>query len=148
MRAGRLKDQRAATGAIPTVSGRVFSAVFAALATIATIARRLAASASAVAPGAPFEGLLTGLLAWCLRRDVTRQDRQHAGEMNLVWLPGRELANASLGLSGDSWDLTLWGKNVLDKKYVSNSLFIIQFGSYTPGFGERATAGVTFNWRL
>ncbi len=102
----------------------------------------------AAATGASFEAPLTDSLAWFLRGDVTYQDKQYAEEMNLAWLPGRTLVNASVGLSGDSWDLTLWGKNVLDKKYVSNSLFIIQFGSYTPGFGERATAGVTFNWRL
>ena len=80
-----------------------------------------------------------------MRADVTYQNKQYVEEMNLAWIPSRTLVNASIGLiGGDMWEVQLWGKKLFDKKYIANSLFIIQFGSYSPSYGERLTAGATF----
>jgi iron complex outermembrane receptor protein len=95
--------------------------------------------------GANWEASLTDSIDYYIRADVTYQNKQYAEEMNLAWLPSRTLVNASIGLvGGEMWEVQLWGKNLFDKKYVANSLFIIQFGSYSPSYGERLTAGATF----
>jgi iron complex outermembrane receptor protein len=67
--------------------------------------------------------------------------------MNLGWIGARTLANASVGLRKGSWEAQLWGKNLTDETYITSSLFIIQFGQYTPSLGERRTGGISVTYR-
>ena len=67
--------------------------------------------------------------------------------MNLGHIQSRALLNASTGIQGHNWTLTIWGKNIFNKKYVADSFFI-DAGSigYGVSLGELATGGVTFSY--
>jgi iron complex outermembrane receptor protein len=80
---------------------------------------------------------------YSLHGDVTYQSKQQAEEMNLAQIPARTLVNLSASLSKDFWEVTVWGKNVLNKKYVADSFFIVSGVGYSPSMGETATVGVT-----
>ena len=84
---------------------------------------------------------------WNVHGEFTYQSQQQEEEMNLAQIPSRLLFNASAGVKRDGWDLTFWGRNVLNKKYVADSFFILAgSGSYTVSYGERATYGATLNF--
>jgi iron complex outermembrane receptor protein len=57
------------------------------------------------------------------------------------------LVNLRLGLRSVSghWDLSLWGKNVTDRRYVANYLSYgtLLPGAYVPFFADPATYGAT-----
>lgn len=97
--------------------------------------------------GTTWKDTIFGSYQWNIHADLTYQSYQDADEMNLAKIPSRLLVNASAGIRGSNWDLTLWGKNVFDKHYVADSLFILVGGasSYGVSLGELATAGVTLN---
>jgi iron complex outermembrane receptor protein len=81
---------------------------------------------------------------WNLHGEFTYQSKQQVEEMNLAQIQSRLLFNASLGIKGDNWDVTLWGKNIFDKKYVADSYFILAgSASYAVSLGELATGGIT-----
>jgi iron complex outermembrane receptor protein len=87
------------------------------------------------------------------RADVTYQTKQYADEANLAWVPSRAIVNASTGVNINGFNVQAWVKNLFDKKYVSNSLFLIGTGgagssSYVPLFGERRTMGVTGSFKF
>jgi iron complex outermembrane receptor protein len=84
---------------------------------------------------------------WYVRGDLSHQSKQYLEEMNLGWIGARTLANASVGLRKGSWEAQLWGKNLTDETYITSSLFIIQFGQYTPSLGERRTGGISVTYR-
>jgi iron complex outermembrane receptor protein len=84
---------------------------------------------------------------WNVHGEFTYQSQQEVEEMNLAQIPSRILFNASAGIKGQYWDLTFWGKNILNKKYVADSLFVLAgAGSYTVSYGELATYGATLNF--
>ncbi len=87
------------------------------------------------------------------RTDLTYQTKQYADEANLAFVPSRTLVNASLGLDISGFDLQLWVKNLFDKRYVSNALFLIGTGgagsaSYVPILGEQRTMGVSASFKF
>lgn len=87
------------------------------------------------------------------RVDVTYQTKQFADEANLSFLPSRTLVNASLGLDIKGIRMQAWVKNLFDKKYVSNALFLIGTGgagsaSYVPILGEQRTMGLTASYKF
>jgi iron complex outermembrane receptor protein len=86
-------------------------------------------------------------LKWTLHGDFTYQSAQQVEEMNLGHIQSRALLNASTGIQGHNWTLTIWGKNIFNKKYVADSFFI-DAGSigYGVSLGELATGGVTFSY--
>lgn len=84
---------------------------------------------------------------WNVRGEFTYQSKQQAEEMNLAQIPSRLLFNASAGIKGHGWDLTVWGRNIFNRKYVADSLFVLTTsGSYTVSYGELATYGATLNF--
>jgi iron complex outermembrane receptor protein len=83
---------------------------------------------------------------WNVHGEFTYQSDQEVEEMNLAQIPARLLINASIGIKRANWDLTLWGKNIFDKKYAADSFFIADgSASYGVSLGELATYGVTLN---
>ncbi len=82
------------------------------------------------------------------RADVTYQTKQFADEANLAFVPDRTLVNASTGLTVGNFSAQVWVKNLFDKEYVSNALFLIGTGgagsaSYVPILGDKRTFGLT-----
>ena len=87
------------------------------------------------------------------RVDVTYQTKQFADEANLAVIPSRTLVNASLGLDIEGIRLQVWAKNLFNRKYVSNALFLIGTGgagsaSYVPILGEQRTMGLTASYKF
>lgn len=85
----------------------------------------------------------TGLFA---QVDLFGAGKQYFDAENNLSDDGYQTVNAQVGYHGDSWDVSLWGKNVLDaryatKKLISNSQTIVEDGA-------PMTFGVTVGWRF
>jgi iron complex outermembrane receptor protein len=99
------------------------------------------------AGGATYHHSIFGDYQWNIHGDFTYQSEQEVEEMNLAQIQSRVLFNASMGIKGHDWDLSVWGKNIFDKKYVADSFFILTgAGGYAVSLGELATGGVTLNY--
>lgn len=102
--------------------------------------------------GATVNGDLGGDRSWFGRIGGTYESRQYVDEANLAFVPPRLLVNANAGIDAGRFNFNLWGKNLLDKQYVSSSLFLIGTGgalsaSYVPTLGDRRTVGLTVTVR-
>lgn len=86
-------------------------------------------------------------LEYFVRADAAYQSKQYIEAMNLAWIPGRTLLNATSGVSGRSWDVQLWARNLLDKKYVSGVTLGSPNAYYNAYLGERRTFGITASYR-
>ncbi len=98
--------------------------------------------------GLGFEGDIGSTGEFYLRGDVTYQTKQFVDEANLAWVPDRMLVNAQAGVTFGPVSVRAVVQNLLDKDYVSNSLFLIGTGgalssSYVPILGYGRTARVT-----
>ena len=82
------------------------------------------------------------------RIDFNYRGKMYATPMNLAHNGGRTLANANVSLSGGKWDITFWGRNILDTEYVANSFVLPSFTRYIVGLGARRTMGLTVNYSL
>ena len=78
-----------------------------------------------------------------LRVDFNFRDSMFATPMNLAHNGDRTLANASLQVQSEKWQVTLWGRNILDEEYVANSFVLASFNRYIVGLGARRTVGLT-----
>jgi iron complex outermembrane receptor protein len=80
-----------------------------------------------------------------LRGDLAYQDKMYAEVLNLATLPSRTLLDINLSVTSPSRNLTLtlWGKNVTDEEYVSNSLVIGFANNYAASLAPGAAWGVT-----
>lgn len=82
------------------------------------------------------------------RGDVTYQSQMQVEEMNIAQIQARTLVNARVGFAKNNWSADIWGKNILDKKYISNSFFIISGTGYSVAMGERQTYGMTLRYKF
>jgi iron complex outermembrane receptor protein len=87
------------------------------------------------------------------RADVSYRTKQFIDEANLAFVPERTLVNAATGLTIGNLDVQLWVRNLFDKKYVSNSFFLIGTSgalsaAVNPVLGEQRTAGLTGTFRF
>jgi iron complex outermembrane receptor protein len=100
-------------------------------------------------------------LRWSARADYVRFSRQYEGFYNLAWVGPRENVNVRLTLSAESWDVTLWGRNVTDDDTPTTILRSVAFrdddgaGPYTASsrafagfFPDRRNFGVTVSKRF
>jgi len=83
-----------------------------------------------------------------VRGDVSTQTKQYLEEMNIGWVPGRTLVDATAGLSLGRYDVQLWAKNLFDEEYATSSLALVGTGGartmqYAPFMGEQRTFGIT-----
>jgi iron complex outermembrane receptor protein len=58
------------------------------------------------------------------------------------------LVNVRLGLQGNRWDATLWSRNVLNKKYITEVSAAPEFGGgfASPGHGRSFGADVAYKF--
>ncbi len=94
--------------------------------------------------GGQYETTIRDSLDFFARADLTYQSKRYVDALNLAYSPERYNLSASVGLQGERWSVTAWGKNLTDETYVTSSLFIIQFRRYGPAVNDGRTAGVTF----
>jgi iron complex outermembrane receptor protein len=83
-----------------------------------------------------------------VRGDVSTQTKQYLEEMNIGWVPGRTLVDATAGLSLGRYDVQLWAKNLFDEEYATSSLALVGTGgartmTYAPFMGDQRTFGIT-----
>lgn len=70
------------------------------------------------------------------RLDFSHTGKTYTDNTNTAFVAGRELVDASIALSNDTWSLRLWAKNLFDKQYVAYS--------FTTFAGSGAGSGVTY----
>jgi iron complex outermembrane recepter protein len=58
------------------------------------------------------------------------------------------LLNARISLNSDRWDLTLWGKNILDQRYAADVTAILEPYSTALDYGQLMTWGIDFRMRF
>jgi iron complex outermembrane receptor protein len=88
-----------------------------------------------------------------LRVDASYQTKQYVDEVNLAWVPDRFLMNLQAGVNIGNISVSAVVQNLLDERYVSNSLFLIGTGgagstSYVPIFGLDRTARITVGYNF
>lgn len=98
--------------------------------------------------GASFNTDLSSAMEFFSRLDVAGQSKQYVSELNATTIAPRTLFNGRLGVRGDNWSVSVWGKNLFDKKYVSNAFFIATpfFTDYVPTVGNRRRLGATLTF--
>lgn len=82
------------------------------------------------------------------RVDFNYRGNMFATPMNLAHNGGRTVANASMKIGGEKWQVALWGRNILDEEYVANSFVLASFNRYIVGLGARRTFGLTLKYGL
>lgn len=97
--------------------------------------------------GVQWENEISTDLGYYIRADAAYQSSHFAESINISSAPGRVVVNGRLGFDyKETVTVSFWARNLLDKKYISNSLQIIQaastnlVGTY---YGERRTFGLT-----
>ena len=89
-----------------------------------------------------------GDLNTAFRVDFNYRGSMFATPMNLAHNGGRTVANASMRVGGEKWQVALWGRNILDEEYVANSFVLASFNRYIVGLGARRTFGLTLKYGL
>ncbi|WP_205743116.1 TonB-dependent receptor [Halioglobus maricola] len=82
------------------------------------------------------------------RLDANYRSKMYATPLNLADNGSRTLANLSVSLRDEHWDLTLWGKNIFDEEYVANSFVLPSFSGYIVGLGPKATWGLNARYNF
>lgn len=103
-----------------------------------------------LALGVQFDGAVSSA-DYSLRADVAYQSSFFSDVANLATIPSRTVVNATGTVNlTDELEIRVWARNLLDEKYVSNSMRIFQrapnpnlFGAL---YGERRTVGVTVSY--
>ena len=93
--------------------------------------------------GLQYETELASGMGLFARLDYTHQSKQYLEANNFGWVAPRDNMNASVGISGERWSVTAWGRNILDDTYVTNSLYIGSLRRYVPALNDGLNAGVT-----
>jgi len=76
---------------------------------------------SSLMAGVRYEHALTDSMSWITRVDYYRTGEIYYSEDNAVYQPSYQTVDAQLGLQGERWSATLWGKNVFDKRFVTSA---------------------------
>jgi iron complex outermembrane receptor protein len=97
------------------------------------------------AVGAEYRDALVGEWDYFAGADVTYQNKQYQDSMNLVAISGYTLLDGRLGVDNGKWKAFVWGKNLLNKKYIQNAFTILSLRQYAPSFGEKRTLGATIS---
>lgn len=83
------------------------------------------------------------------RIDLNYQSRQWVDNLNEAYIPSRTLYNASMNwTSPEHWELSLWGKNITDKEYISGTFQLALFNKYIVSYGAGRTYGGTLKYKF
>ncbi|WP_291439402.1 TonB-dependent receptor [Desulfovibrio sp.] len=85
----------------------------------------------------------TGLFA---QVDLFGAGKQYFDAENTLSDSGYQTINAQIGYHGDNWDVSVWGKNVLDARYATKKL--VAAGQTIVEDGAPMTFGVSVGWRF
>jgi iron complex outermembrane receptor protein len=96
---------------------------------------------NALALTATLHGRWAGDRGWYVSTGFDVTDRQFITSDNVNWLGARHLLSAGAGVTGQAFDFSLWGRNLLDQHYVTNAGFL------PTGFGDSFLFGDCANGR-
>ena len=99
-----------------------------------------------------YEGALGGSLGWVARLEYNYTDDFYMAQdldENLV-NDASHVVNARLGLFGGDrrWEITAWGRNLLDEEYYAIGFDIPVLSGYAAINAPPRTYGVTVNYRM
>lgn len=100
------------------------------------------------AMGIQYETEVNDETSFYIRADGSYQSRSFADTVNVSEIGDRLLVNARAGVTYNNFSLSLWGRNIFDKRYVSNSTQIVQAFAgniLSSFFGDRRTLGATLS---
>ncbi len=101
---------------------------------------------------AAFETPVSGDWTMYTRADGSYTSSTNALTIGLTTIPSRTIVNARIGVRKGPLDVALWGRNVLDEKFVSAVIFQPPLNATSAAFvpnvtqGERATYGLTASY--
>lgn len=102
-----------------------------------------------LALGGQWQADISPDLSYYIRADVSYQSSHFADSINVGQAPGRTLLNGRFGMDyKENLRVSIWARNLLDKRFISNSLQITQSGGSNiigQYFGERRTLGITID---
>lgn len=102
-----------------------------------------------IAIGGEWSDEISADLSYYIRADAAYQSSHFADSINVGQAPGRTIVNGRFGLDfKETLRVSIWARNLLDKRYISNSLQITQSGGSNiigTYFGERRTLGITID---
>jgi iron complex outermembrane receptor protein len=100
--------------------------------------------------GFQYERPLTPAFSGFIGGDLSYKSKQYGDTMNLAWIPARWLANASAGVRGENWEVSVWAKNLFDKQYAASAfvIFAATDSQYIPLKGASRTVGLTARYRF
>ncbi len=67
-----------------------------------------------------YEWPIQGDLSFVARLDYHRVGGLHFSEDNVAFQPSYETVDAQVGLDGDNWSFTVWGRNIFEENYVTS----------------------------
>lgn len=101
---------------------------------------------------AAFDTPLSGDWSIYARADGSYTSSTNALTIGLTTIPSRTIVNARVGVRKGPLDVALWGRNILDKQFVSAVIFQPPLNATNAAFlpnvtqGERATYGLTASY--
>jgi iron complex outermembrane receptor protein len=97
---------------------------------------------NALALRATLHGRWAGDRQWFVRTGFDVTDRQFIASDNVNWTGARQLLSAGAGITVQAFELSLWGRNLLDQHYVTragySSTFSLTGPPYSIVFGDPA----------
>lgn len=121
----------ASLAACPTTE--IYSANIAGRAIPRAPKQQFTAGATFRQPIGSLQGKETEIVA---RADFSHTGKAYTDNTNTAFVGARDLVDASIGLSNETWSLRFWVKNLFDKQYVSYA--------FTTFAGSGAGSGVTY----
>ena len=82
------------------------------------------------------------------RVDANYRSKMYATPLNLAHNGSRTVANLSVTLSNEHWDIGLWGKNITDEEYVANTFVLPSFSGYLVALGPGQTWGLSARYNF
>jgi outer membrane receptor protein involved in Fe transport len=110
---------------------------------------------NALALTATLHGRWPGDRQWYARAGFDVTDRQFNDADNLNWVGARHLLSAGAGITVRGFELSLWGRNLLDQHYVTRAGYGPTFSLIGPPYsilgadpanGRRFGASVTYQF--
>jgi len=86
------------------------------------------------------------------RIDYSYRDESPVRAANLQFIDSRQLVNANIGLSAESWELSLWARNLFDENYVTSQIRQPRLSDFTSPTtvlqGDGRIVGVTGKFKF
>lgn len=87
----------------------------------------------------------TANVGWFFRTDLAYRGKQYADATNQAIIPDSTILNGSVGLQGERWTVSLWGRNLTDEDAPTGAFRDVYFSNTLPS--GTSTGGTFFPFR-